>query len=184
MELLTPTLDHLPSYVEALKRGFAPGTSNPDAVRRAAFERIAEDPALYISQMTDLDAAGPDVLLGDGTYVKRLPGVTRWMWDGEFAGVLSLRWQAGTDELPEYCLGHIGYSVCEWKQRRGYATAAVAAILPFAKSAGLKTVEITTTPDNYGSQKVILNNGGQLEWEGNAPERAGGGPLLRFRIQL
>jgi len=184
MQIVTPTLELLPDFVLALREGFAPGTVNPARVRQDAFDRIASDPVLYIAQMTDPEAAGPDVQLPNGQIVKRLPGMTKWMWDDGFVGMISLRWQPGTDELPPHVLGHIGYAVAEWKQRRGYATQALAQMLDLARAQGLGSVQITTTPDNLASQKVILKNGGVLEYDGPAPEEQGGGPLLRYRIGL
>ena len=182
MKIVTPTLELLPSYLEALQRGFAPGTVNPDRVRQIALERIEQDPALYVAQLTDPEGAGPDVELPNGQVVKRLPGLTKWMWDGGFVGMISLRWQPGTDDLPPHVLGHIGYGVTEWNRRRGYASSALSQMLETAREVGLSSVEITTTPDNLGSQRVIVNNGGVLEYEGRAPEVQGGGPILRFRI--
>ena len=84
------------------------------------------------------------------------------MWDGEFCGSIGLRWQPGTTELPSHVLGHIGYSVVPWKQRRGYATQALALILIDAAGEGLDRVELTTDVDNLPSQRVILANGGEL----------------------
>jgi len=49
-----------------------------------------------------------------------------------------------------------------WKQRRGYATRALALLLPQARAEGLAHVDITTDPENLASQKVILANGGRL----------------------
>ena len=184
MEIVTPTLDLLPSYLEALHRGFAPGTTNPERVRQVALDRIAQDPALYVAQLTDPEGAGPAVELPNGEVVKRLPGLSKWMWDGEFVGMINLRWQPGTNELPAHVLGHIGYAVTEWNWRRGYATTALAQMLEIAREVGLTYIEITTTPSNLGSQKVILNNGGVLTYEGPAPEAQGGGPILGYRIAL
>ena len=82
------------------------------------------------------------------------------MWDGEFAGSIGFRWRPGTTDLPPYCLGHIGYGVVPWKQRRGYATRALANLLPLAKQEGLPFVAITTDTHNVPSQRVILANGG------------------------
>lgn len=120
----------------------------------------------------------------DGSYVSRLPGIGRWMWDGEFCGSIGLRWQNGTTELPPTCLGHIGYAVVPWKQRRGYATAALAQMLPQARERGLPYVELTTNADNVASQKVIRANGGVLVEQFEKLPVHGGGPALRFRIDL
>ena len=184
MKLITPALEHLPSYIDALERGFAPGTVNPERVRQAALERIALDPALYVSQLTDPEALGPDIELPNGEVVRRLPGMSKWMWDDRFIGMINIRWQHGTNALPPHVLGHIGYAVAEWEQRKGYATSALAQMLDIARSIGLTSVEITTTPANVSSQKVILNNGGVLEYEGAAPETQGGDPHLVYRIHL
>jgi predicted acetyltransferase len=120
----------------------------------------------------------------DGSFVPRLPSLGRWMWDGEFCGFISLRWQRGTAELPPTCLGHIGYSVVPWKRRLGYASAALAQVLPLARERGLPYVEVVTTPENTASQKVILANGGFLVEEFEKLAVHGGGPALRFRIAL
>jgi predicted acetyltransferase len=106
------------------------------------------------------------------------------MWDGEFCGSIGFRWQPGTTALPPTCLGHIGYAVVPWKRGRGYATAALAQMLDEARSIGLDYVEITTTPDNAASQRMILNNGGRFVEEFQSHYSHGGDPTLRYRIPL
>lgn len=106
------------------------------------------------------------------------------MWDGEFCGVIGLRWQPGTEALPPYCLGHIGYTVVPWKQRRGYATRALAAMLPLARREGLRYVEVTTVASNVPSQRVIDANGGVLVERFRKPDAYGGTEGLRYRIDL
>jgi predicted acetyltransferase len=116
--------------------------------------------------------------------VPRLPGYRRWLWDGEFCGSISLRWQRGTEALPPYCLGHIGYTVVPWKQHMGYATQALRLLLPEAKGLGLRHVDITTEPENLASQRVIEANGGKLLGPFTKPAGFGGGPGLRYRVAL
>ena len=86
--------------------------------------------------------------------------------------------------MPPHCLGHIGYAVVPWKQRRGYATAALCQFLPFAKEEGLSYVEITTDPQNLASQRVIEANGGVLHERFVKPPQFGSTPGLRYRIAL
>ena len=71
-----------------------------------------------------------------------------------------------------------------WKQRRGYATRALAEILLDAKNMGLGYVELTTPPDNIASRKVIEANGGICLEEFITAESLGAKPELRFRIDL
>jgi predicted acetyltransferase len=106
------------------------------------------------------------------------------MWDGEFCGSIGFRWQPGTTQLPETCLGHIGYAVVPWKRGRGYATAALAQMLDEARRLELDYVEVTTTPDNVASQRVIIANGGRFVEQFLSPYSHGGDPTLRFRIPL
>jgi predicted acetyltransferase len=106
------------------------------------------------------------------------------MWDGEFCGSIGFRWQPGTNELPSYVLGHIGFSVVPWKQRRGYATRALAELLPEVRKEGLTYVELTTDETNIASQRVIIANGGRLVEKFFKAAHYGGAPSLRFRINL
>jgi predicted acetyltransferase len=183
MELVRPTDAHLPSYIAALERHWSPDTENAEGWRRW-LDRARSDPDGLLANADDPNGEGPPVTLPDGTTVRRLPSRSRWMWDGEFAGSISLRWQDGTTELPPTCMGHVCYSVVPWKQRRGYATAALTLMLPLAAEAGLPWVDITTDLDNGPSQKVILANGGYLVEEFRKLAVYGGGPARRYRIDL
>jgi predicted acetyltransferase len=162
VKLIRPAQEHLASYVAALERGYCADNIRGAAAANEELERIRLDPVSFLASLDDPEARGPPIKLPDGSVVRRLPGFRRWMWDGEFAGSISLRWQPGTTELPPHCLGHIGYSVVPWKQRRGYATAALRLILVEAKALGLPFVEVTTDPDNVPSQKVVEAAGGKL----------------------
>ena len=106
------------------------------------------------------------------------------MWDGEFCGQIGLRWQPGTSTLPPYVLGHCGYAVVPWKQRRGYATDALRLMLVEARTTGLPFVDITTDTDNVASQKVITANGGSLVREFDKGASYGGGAGLLYRVDL
>jgi predicted acetyltransferase len=183
MELVWPAHEHLASYVDALERGWSPDNLRPEAGLEE-LESIRQDPELFLKQQVDREGAGPSVILPDGRSVPRLPGYHRWMWDGEFCGGIGFRWQPGTAELPPYCLGHIGYSVVPWKQRRGYATRALSLLLPDAAAQGLPYVEITTDIDNVASQAVIRANGGAVVEQFKKPAGYGGAESLRFRIPL
>src|SRR5258708_26845412 len=162
MTLVWPAGQYLPSYVAALERGWSPDNVRGSVAAREELERIASDAAAFLASLVDRAASGHPIILPDGTTVPRLPGYRRWVWDGEFCGSIGLRWQRGTEALPPHCLGHIGYAVVPWKQRRGYATHALREVLQEAKAEGLRYVEITTSPDNMASQRVIEANGGVL----------------------
>lgn len=183
MQLVRPSELHLPSYVAALERGWSTDNLRPE-VAQEELARVRANAQAFVASMEDREAKGPPVTLPDGSVVIRLPGFRRWLWDGEFCGSIGFRWQEGTTELPPHCLGHIGYAVVPWKQRRGYAKAALAQLLPDAKSVGLPFVEITTDPENLASQRVILANGGFLVEHFTKPPQFGSKPGLRFRIAL
>ena len=184
MQLCWPSLDLLPGCVAALETGWSPDHLRAEVAAREELARIAKDPAAYVAGLVDREAKGAPVTLPDGSTVPRLPGVRRWLWDGEFCGVISLRWQRGTNALPAYCLGHIGYAVVPWKRRQGYATKALRQMLPEARAEGLGCVEITTDPTNLASQRVIEASGGVLVEHFIKPSQYGGGEGLRYRVGL
>jgi predicted acetyltransferase len=184
MTLVRPLAEHLPSYLAALECGWCPDNLRGPEGAMEELERARNDPATYLDHMEDREAMAGPITLPDGSIVARLPGYRRWMWDGEFCGVIGFRWQPGTAELPPHVLGHIGYSVVPWKRQKGYATEALRQFLPLIRSEGLPYVEITTDPGNEPSRKVIEANGGVLVEQFTKSPHYGGAPGLRFRIAL
>jgi predicted acetyltransferase len=184
MELVWPAEAHLDSYVEALRRGWSPDNVRPAETIREQLAQIEADPAAFLASLVDLEARGGEINFPDGSTRPRLPGYRKWMWDGEFCGSIGFRWANGTAELPEYVLGHIGYAVVPWKSGRGYATRALALLLPEARGLGLAYVDLTTDLDNIASQRVITANGGVLLGQFTKSSEYAGGEGLRYRIHL
>ena len=184
MKLVWPSREYLPSYVAALERGWSPDNIRGGVAAQEELERIAGNPDAFLASLVNKEGTGDPITLPDGTKVPRLPGYRRWLWDGEFCGSIGLRWQPGTEALPPYCLGHIGYAVVPWKQGRGYATRALHEVLREAKAQGLRYVEITTAPDNAASRRVIEANGGVFVEEFVTPPAFGARRELRYRVDL
>ena len=184
LELVKPDLRRLPDFVAALERGWSPDNVRGAEAARELLDRAATDPAALLDSFDDPDARAGDIILPDGSRVERLPGFHRWIWDDDFCGVIGFRWRKGTPDLPAHVLGHVGYAVPPWKRGRGYATGALAALLPTVAALGLPWVDLTTDPDNLPSQKVILAVGGYLVERFVKGPAYGGGPGLRYRIDL
>jgi len=182
MQLVWPAPRYLAGYVDALKRGWEVDHLRGRASTRDQLQAIAAGAGAFLDQEVDREGKGPPIALPDGSMTRRLPGFTRWLWDGEFCGRINLRWQPGTAELPPHVLGHIGYAVVPWKQRRGYATQALRDLLPLAWAEGLPHVEITADRDNVASRRVIETNGGRLVEEFDKPVQYGGAASVRYRI--
>jgi predicted acetyltransferase len=183
MELVQPSRQYVDGLVDALQRGWSPNTERD--VSAEELSEVTGDVDTYLAGLDDRDPQGRTVTLSDGSQVPRLPAFTRWMWDGEFCGSINARWQHGTTDLPPTCLGHVGYAVVPWKQRRGYATQALGQMLALmATETDLPWVAITADLDNVPSQRVITANGGVLqEWFDRDPA-FGGGSALRYRVTL
>jgi len=184
MMLVWPSSEYLPGYLAALERGWSPDNLAGQAAVREELERIALDRDAFLASLVDKEGTGAPVTLLDGTTAPRLPGYRRWMWDGDFCGSIGFRWQPGTEALPPYCLGHIGYAVVPWKQGRGYATRALHDMLQEARTVGLRWVDLTTDPDNVASQRVITANGGVLIEEFVTPRALGSTRKHRYRVHL
>ena len=184
MKLVWPAREYLDSYIAALERGWSPDNVRGEAAAREQLQQIAADPGAFLAGLVDREAAGGPIVLADGTTAERLPGYNRWMWDGEFCGMIGFRWRPGTEALPATCLGHIGYTVVPWKRGKGYATAALREVLADAPSEGLRYVDIATDPGNTASRRVIEANGGVLVEEFVTPASLGGKVHVRYRVRL
>jgi predicted acetyltransferase len=182
--LLKPSRKELPAYIAALKQGWSPDNVRGAAAATEELDAIERDADLFLSRLDDPEALGDPIAFPDGTFIPRLPGYRRWIWDGDFCGSIGFRWQKGTSELPSYVLGHIGFAVVPWKRGQGHAKRALSLLLMEARALGLSYVDITTDPENYASQRVILSNGGQLLERFAKHSAYGGLDSLRFRIQL
>ncbi|MEQ9334752.1 GNAT family N-acetyltransferase [Thalassobaculum sp.] len=186
--LVVPSLATLPSYRDALRRGWSSDNLRPQAGAEQ-LARAERDPHAFVAALDDPEGRGGPVTLPDGSVVPRLPGFRRWIWDGEVCGSIGFRWQKGGTALPPHVLGHIGYAVVPWKRGRGYARTALGLLLAELRAAGMPAaglthVELTTDPGNPASQRVITGNGGYPVERFAKLDAYGGGETLRFRIDL
>ncbi len=188
VSLHVPGRDVLPAYVHALEAGWSPNT-----VRNVAPEQlaaIASDADAFIAGLT---TRGGTIRLHDGCEVARLPDMIRWIIAADrperpFVGSINLRWQedaAGrpVTELPSHVLGHVGYTILPEHAGRGYASAALAAVLVEARIVGLPFLTITCDAGNAASRRVIEKNGGRFVERFVAP-LYGPGERLMYRIEL
>jgi pimeloyl-ACP methyl ester carboxylesterase/predicted acetyltransferase len=185
-----PAAVHLPGYRKALERGYSPDNIRGLEATREQLEEIEHDAAAFLARMDDPEGTGPPVKMPDGTTRTRIPGLRRWIWLGDdgdengFVGSIGLRWTRDGAPLPPHVLGHIGYAVVPWQQRRGHGTRALALMLPLAGERGLGAVEITTDPDNHASRRVIEANGGRLVEAFDKGEAYGHVAGVRYMIAL
>jgi len=174
ISLVEPSLDRLPGYVAALEAGWSPNTTRDVSGEQLA--AIRGDPEDFLRGLVEHE--GRTVTLADGSKVPRLPGRVSWIWDGAFCGSINLRFVPGTLDLPPHVSGHLGYAVVPWKRGRGYATQALALLLPVARELGLPRVLVTCDEGNAASRRVIEANGGFPAGREPHPDQDGESKLL------
>lgn len=182
VELVVPDLEHLPGYLDAVRRGWMGDRilfGSPGVL--LALSEV--NPQSVLDRLVDRSTDGL-LYYGDGSTAPRLPALFRWMWDGDFAGSIDLRWPPPGRPLPEDVPGHLGYGTVEWKRGRGYATRALSLMLVLAVEEGLASVEVVTDVDNLASQRVVEHNGGMRVEQFTQSERLGGGRAIRWRIDV
>ena len=183
VKILVPSIDHLESYKAALHKGWSPNNLRPEAASEE-LEAISKDSQCFLAGLTDLEAKGGPIKMPDGSHTERLPGFIRWIWDGEFCGVIGFRWKRGAEDLPPHVPGHIGYTVVPWKRGRGYATTALSQLLAQLSFTGLRYITVTTDPANVSSQKVVEKCGAEFCEEFQSTSALGGKQTYRYRINL
>lgn len=116
------------------------------------------DMQLYVRQCAEYEYG---IGLPDG----HVPATQLMLVDEErhrLLGMLQIRHELN-DYLALYA-GHIGYSVRPSERRKGYAKKMLAMSLPLCRALGLDRVMITCFPENEGSRRTILANGGVYEY--------------------
>ena len=174
VRLIEPSLEALPGYRAALERGWPSHESRDRTAEELAAIRADEHEFVAEARRHE----GGSVTLDNGSVVPRLPGRTFWPWDGEVCGGINIRVVPGTLDLPPHTPRHVGYGVVPWKRNLGYATQALAALLPVARKLGLSRVSVACDVGNVGSRRVIEKNGGVFAGERERPDRAGELKLL------
>jgi predicted acetyltransferase len=176
LRLVPPSPEGLPGYAAALEAGWSPDTERDVSAEQLA--AIRRKPAAFLAELTRQSGLR---LLPTGELVAQLPGRVFWLDDGEFCGSINFRHASGAEPLPAHVNGHVGYAVVPWKRRRGYATRALALLLPAVREAGLRRVQLTCDDDNEPSRRVIVANGGVFE---RSYPAANGKTKLSFWIDL
>lgn len=164
---MEPSLDRLPGYIAALEAGWSPDTTRDVSEEQLA--AIRQDAGEFLCGLVEHE--GRTVTLDDGSKIPRLPGRVFWIWDGKFCGAINLRFVPGAVDLPPRVPGHLGYAVVPWKQRRGYATQALALLLPVAQDLGLPRLLATCDASNAASRRIIEVNGGVAAGRAPHPDR-------------
>jgi predicted acetyltransferase len=174
--LEVPSLACLPAYTQALARGWSP--NNIRDVSAEQLEAIRVDPPRFVASL--LEQSGT-IRMPNGSEVPKLPSRMRWMWDGEFCGSIGLRWQPGTDALPEYVLG---ISASRWC--RGSTIAAMPRTPCGSCCPRRGPLALSRADDGAGEYRLRLtieSNGGRLVSEFVNP-LYGPQPKLRYVIDL
>lgn len=178
--LVTPTLERLGGYEDALERGWSPDPRRMgDAAYIAAeLADLRRNRAGYLDKILGHPAPGQSA---DPT---ALINHAFWIWDGAFAGKADLRYVPETGGVPDSVPGHVGYTVVPWKQGRGYATAALRALMEVAWGKGIRELRVLCNVENGASKAVIEKVGGVVERVGAHPSDRAEQLKVFYRVRV
>lgn len=183
IELVRPSRNILPSYLEALGEGTICNMALGAFADETA-EEISKAPDEYIKR---INVESPrKVAMPDGSEFTVTEHALLWLVDGErYLGSVSLRFSGDREVIEEFG-GHIGVAIRPALLNRGYGVKAAALAWQLAGGyfleRGISKILVTCNPTNSASRRLIVHNGGRL-----VRERAnafGTGPSLIFEIDL
>ena len=183
IELVRPSKNILPSYLEALGEG-AFCNMALGAFADESADEISKDPDEYIRRIND--ESPRKVAMPDGSEFVVAEHALLWLVDGErYLGSVSLRFSGDREVIEEFG-GHIGVAIRPALLNRGYGVKAAALAWQLAGAyfleRGIKRILVTCNPTNSASRRLIEHNGGRLVKE--KPDAFGTGPSLIFEIDL
>lgn len=158
MILAIPQIQHMPSYIAALKEGHSCGGDGKKDAETIA--RIEADPQTFLDILL---GPQPDTRLNEnGERVERVPDSPFWFVEGDtFIGDARIRHRLNA--ALEQFGGHIGYGIRPSMQGKGYATELLRQCLIWSReNLKIDRALLTCRTDNIASARVIEKNGGQL----------------------
>ena len=152
IKLVRPDESYAAQYISYRDELLAAGSSMDGA---GPIRRIA-DPLEWLAEINKYEnpATIPENFVRATQFLAVRP-------DNHLVGMIQVR-HYFNDFLEKYA-GHIGYSVRPSERRKGYATAMLAAVLPFCRQIGLNRILISCLIGNEASRRTILRNGGVYE---------------------
>jgi predicted acetyltransferase len=149
LELLPPNHNLIKSYFDFIKEMEVLG----EKVWEGNMPKPYEPPEEFVNRLNRAETKPEPGLVPETIY---------WaVQDNQVVGRIALR-HILNDNLREFG-GHIGYEVRPSSRRMGVATEMLKQILETPKAREIGRVLLTCAPDNIGSNRTILSNGGVLE---------------------
>jgi predicted acetyltransferase len=183
VSLVKPSLELLPSYIEAIEEGsfcnMALGCFADDNA-----STIRQDVNAYIRKITD--RAPRAVKTQNGCEFSLTDHELLWITDGRrFIGTVSLRYSGAPEIIDDYG-GHVGLAIRPSLLNKGFGVRAAQEAWKLAgklvQEKGLTRIRVSCSPGNTPSKRLIEHNGGKLIRRDE--DVHGTGPNLLYEIAL
>lgn len=144
-----------------------------EGIRRGYGSRvIRKDPSDFPGMLKSLS----DNEIGGGLPEGRVPASTFWLVNRQTRVLGAVNSRHQLNEHLVHTGGHIGYGIRPSERLKGYATRLLELSLAEARRLGIHDVLVVCDAGNIGSEKTILNNGGEpdtdyIEEDGNVIKR-------------